>query len=691
MDVVTVGALGALAIVVVTALAPRVGVSAPLVLLLFGAGLGLLPVVPAISVQPEWILAGVLPPLLYSTSVAMPTMDFRRDLTAISGLSVLLMIVSSLTLGYLFTLLIPGIGLAIGIALGAIVSPTDAVAVTIIRRLNVAPRLVTVLEGESLLNDATALVLLRSAIAASAVAMSVAKVAWTFVFSVIIAAGIGAIIGRLSLAARSRIGDASLNTAISFIVPFLAYVPAEHLHASGLVSAVSAGLVAGAGSARYLRPEDRIAEAANWHTLEVLLEGAVFFVMGLQLYGLTVEFNEEGGALGRAVWIGVLAATAVCIVRAVFFIPLLAILGWRDKYSTAARDRIVAIQRQVRGELESYAQFHADDGTPGPARPGKPGSAKAGSAKAGSTKVGSRKAGSKKAGSGKSGTVKPGWAKPASAAGGVGEVRATVGDDVGPAAGAAPAAGAGDVVPVGAGGIDAVRAGVGDIGKASAAPAAAERPHRVHLPSGLSPRLTRRAADAHYRAAQSLGWREGVVLVWAGMRGVVTLAAAQSLPEDTPQRPTLVLVAFVVAVGTLLVQGGTLSWVVRSLGLVRVRRIDREDRRRLVAVLGAAAESVIADPQLRRRNGKRYDPNALARVRRRVVRDEQEIVTGDARGARSAQGNQVRELLLRVIAAQRAALLEARRLGIYPSAVLRDALAVLDAEQRSTELKWRQG
>src|SRR3954467_11090300 len=116
-----------------TVLGPRLGIASPLMLVAVGVGAIFLPVFADIHVDPEWILAGVLPPLLYSSAVSMPAMDFGLDFAAISGLSVVLVVISSVVLGLLFVAILPGIGLATGIALGAIVSPTDAVATTMVR------------------------------------------------------------------------------------------------------------------------------------------------------------------------------------------------------------------------------------------------------------------------------------------------------------------------------------------------------------------------------------------------------------------------------------------------------------------------------------------------------------------------------------------------------------------------------
>src|SRR6478736_4902022 len=234
MDLLLIGVIGAVAVVTVTALAPRVGVSAPLLLVALGVGISLLPVVPAVEIEPEWILAGVLPPLLYATSVSVPTMDFRRDLTAISGLSVLLVVATSVVLGLIFSWLIPDVTLATAIALGAVLSPTDAVATSIVRKSGVSPRIVTVLEGESLLNDASALVLLRSAIAATATSVTLWGVAGDFVQAVVVAVLVGAVVGVLNLRVRAALRDAAASTAISFVTPFVAFAPAEELGASGL-------------------------------------------------------------------------------------------------------------------------------------------------------------------------------------------------------------------------------------------------------------------------------------------------------------------------------------------------------------------------------------------------------------------------------------------------------------------------
>ncbi len=337
MDYLLVGIAAIVCIVAVTVLAPRVGVAAPLLLVLVGVAISLLPFVPPIEIEPEILLAGVLPPLLYSTAVSMPAMDFRRDFKAISGLSVLLVIISAVVLGLFFRAVVPGIELSTGIALGAIVSPTDAVATSIVRRLGVSPRVVTVLEGESLLNDASALVLLRSAIVATAASVSIWGVAADFVWAVLGAGLIGVLVGRLNLFVRHRITEAPLNTAISFVVPFVAYVPAEHLGASGLVAAVAAGLVTGQGAPKYLSPQDRLYETSNWHTIELLLEGGVFLLMGLELYGLLEDVRDAHDSAANALGVGLAAGAIILLIRSVYVLPL--VLSARTKRRNAPEYR----------------------------------------------------------------------------------------------------------------------------------------------------------------------------------------------------------------------------------------------------------------------------------------------------------------------------------------------------------------
>lgn len=566
--------IGAVAVVAATALASRLRVAAPLLLVVVGVLLSAVPGFGGIEIKPEWILAGVLPPLLYATSVSLPGMDFRRELTAIAGLSVVLVVLTAVALGLVFAAVLPGIGLNVAIALGAIVSPTDAAATAIVRRAKVSPRLVTILDGESLLNDASALVLLRSAVAATVLTAPWWQTALDFGYAVLVAAAIGALVGFGSLGVRAALPEVHLNTAVSFLVPFLAYFPAEYLGASGLVATVIAGLVAGAGSPHYLPPLSRMAESANWGTLAVLLEGGVFLAMGLQLFGLVDGVRAEHGDLLTAAGVAALAFLVVMLVRAVYS----AYLVWQ---LSRHRRRAEQLKEQLTALTESDQQF------------------------------------------------------------------------TGPAAADTPAA-------------------------AEAEPAPGAWRNRF---ARFSERMVSKVATIDYLIAEPLGAREAALITWAGMRGVVTVAAAQTLPENTPQRSLLVLIAFMVAAGTLLLQGGTLPWLVRRLRLAR-ESVDGAAIVRLLGELRQASTTLLADPDLRRANGEPYRPELLA-----TAQPAAGTSTPEDTPRTGPDGAEYLELRLAMLAAQRARLLQLRTLGTADSTALSRVLAALDADQISLELR----
>ncbi|MGO2360472.1 MAG: cation:proton antiporter domain-containing protein, partial [Brachybacterium tyrofermentans] len=189
--------------------------------------------------------------------------------------------------------------------------------------------------------------------------------------------------------------------------------------------------------------------------------------------------------------------------------------------------------------------------------------------------------------------------------------------------------------------------------------------------------LQRRRADARFYAGNGLGWRGGAVLAWSGMRGVVTLAAAQSLPTDFPYRTQLVLVAFVVALVTLVGQGGTLPLLIRVLG---IRGNDEEQARRELALLlveinEAAAGQVLDNPDLRRRGGEHFDPGVLEKVR------EVQARIADPQLRRAAEDpvkSQYAELMQLILDAQQDALNEARSTGSYDSSTIKTAQKRLD-------------
>lgn len=460
--------VGLLVIVGCSVISERTGLPSAIILVVAGLGIGVLPMVPAIHIEPEIVLAGILPPLLYAAAVSMPTMNFRREFRAISRLSIVLVVVSSLILGLFFAAVIPGLELPWAIALGAIVSPTDAVATSIAKRVGVSPRVISILDGEGLLNDATSLVILRTAVASVAVSFSLGAALASFAWAVLIAVVVGWLVARCYLALRAHIGSVTVGTVLSFAVPFAASVPVELLEGSGLVGAVVAGLVVSRRAARDLKPEHRTTDGRNWATVELLLESAIFLVMGLQMFGVFQEVHAEHSG----VWVAILAAGVglllILVVRMAFIAVLLRLAGkrhrrWQQRWESM--QEVFSDRQRLQRRLERNPAVDPDSF----------------------------------------------WA-----------------------------------------------------------------------------RIRRRRADMDYYEAEPLGWREGAVLVWAGMRGAVTVAAVQTLPLDTPGRPVLVLVAFVIATASLLIQGLTLTGFVRW---VKPRMADDHsaERQELRSVLHAAS------------------------------------------------------------------------------------------------------
>ena len=575
-ETLVIAAAALIVVVAVSLLAGRIGVAAPLILVVLGMGIGYLPGVPPIEFDPEIILVVVLPPLLYGAAVNVPVLDLRRNFQPIIGLSVVLVLVSALVIGALLHWLVPAIPFAAAVALGAVVAPTDAVAATAIgKRLGMPPRLVSILEGESLVNDATSLVLLRTAIAAVAGSFVFWEAFGIFVYAVIVAALIGLAIGFITVWVRSKLVNPVYDTVISFTVPFIAFVPAEFLGASGVIAVVVAGLYSGHHAAKKFRATARINERLNWRTVQFLLENGVFLLMGLELHALLTDVDNSNVTLSHTGLLGLAVVATLILLRMAFMGPLILLLR---RSLTRHQLRASGFQRRA------------------------------------------------------------------------GRVRE----------------------------------------RAAAGPSTKTQAIRVRRADFLA---RRSAADLEHARSQGLGWRGGFTLGWSGMRGVVTLAAAQSIPTEVPYRSQLVVIAFIVAVVTLLLHGLTLPNVVRKLRPSGPSKSDRaEELINLYNDLSEAGTTALeAELEHERRLAER-DPQHHApseRIVRRVKSGVHEAVAplGFAlpRAAQSRQPGGEQEALayLRlaraVLDAQRVTLLEERAIGEYDSSALRLAEEALDA------------
>ena len=653
MDPLLIALAGMLIIVACQFVALKVRVASPLILLAVGLAIGFLPQVGAIEVEPHIVLEIVLPPLLFSAAVRMPTMDFRREMQAVAMLAIPLVFLSAFAVGFVINWLVPAVSLPWGVALGAVLSPTDAVAVSIAKRSGVSHRIITVLEGEGLFNDATSLVLLSAAMSAGLAADEHALNPGILIGKVALALGIAAVIGwgvgEVGVRVRALIKEPSADTVFSFVMPFIASIPAEHLGGSGLVAAVVAGLVVSRRRAAVISASNRRFSQQNWQTMTLVLESGIFLTMGLQAFGIVEETAEFSGGLAFAAFLAVTLGALIMVIRAVFIAFMLAWLDHRRSH------------RKRRYEVEStrIERF---------------------------------------------------------------EKRMNEACEV-----------------------DA------DMLKASNLSSEHWANALNHYRRRLKRRERRnamRGSDLDYFASEPLGPREGSVIVWAGMRGAITLAAAQTISTHAPMRALLLSIALFIAAGALVIQGLTLPALIRIVKpQMASGDISEEESAKLLKVMGSALVDTALAQAIHEVDGKtllsagvsrtlsrlghaltdeaRGEQTRTAHAADRVLTDilqdvaaqagatrdglcpecaddpAEDVVAAEADVAahddgdedhgtvdmseeevkRSFTRDQIRELALEAIHAQRAALLQARDEGIFSSAALEGALARLDNEE----------
>ncbi|MEU4193923.1 Na+/H+ antiporter [Kribbella sp. NPDC026611] len=507
------------------ALARRLGISAPLFLVVIGIAASYLPFIPRVELAPEVVLVGFLPPLLYSAAIKTSLLDFTKHRRSIGLLSVGLVAFTALGVGVVAWWLLGAVAEGLGqqplpfwaaFAIGAVVAPPDAVAATAIaKRVGLPRRVVTILEGESLLNDATALVCLRTAIAAAAVTPTVLHVGLDFLRAAGGGVLIGLIVAILLAKIRRRFTDPVLDTTLSLTAPFVAYIAAEnhYVHASGVLAVVVTGLLLGHKAPIIQSAKSRMSERTNWRTFQFLLENTVFLLIGLQTRWILDDLRGSPLPAWLIAMATIAVFAAVVLLRPIWIIP-----------TTLLSRRVL-----------------------GPSRPGP-----------------------------------------------------------------------------------------------------------VSFPALI-------------------------VVSWAGMRGVVTLAAVFTLPEDTPHREVLVFIALAVTAGTLLVQGSTLPWVVRRLRLPGPD--PAEDALQEAAVLQGAHRAAIekldeittpSDPpavlDILRQRGEARAQAAWERL----GRPESEYET---------PSEAYRRLRIAMLEAERSHILKVRDAGLVADEVLQRAQSALDIEE----------
>ncbi|MEU6539572.1 Na+/H+ antiporter [Streptomyces sp. NPDC047000] len=306
--------------VAVAAAARRTPVPAPLLLVAAGLAVSYLPGVPDYTLDPEIVLPLVLPPLLYREGTESSYLDLRAQLRPVAMLSVGYVLFATFVVGWAAYLVVPGLPLPAALVFGAVVAPTDAVAATAIaRRVGLPSRITTILQGESLLNDATAITAYNVALAA---AIGEGATWAGGIGEFLIAAVGGVVVGLLLMMPihwlRTRLGEALLQNTLSLLIPFVAYGVAEQVHASGVLAVVVVAVYLG-HHAWEVDFATRLQEDAVWRMVAFLLESAVFALIGLQLPVVLKGLGAYSGA--DAVWYAVVLFVVVVAARFVWVYP----------------------------------------------------------------------------------------------------------------------------------------------------------------------------------------------------------------------------------------------------------------------------------------------------------------------------------------------------------------------------------
>jgi monovalent cation/hydrogen antiporter len=303
-----------LGVTTLAVLARVVGVPYPITLVLGGSVIGFIPGVPSVELEPELVLLIFLPPLLYGAAFFTSLRDLRQNARAIALLSIPLVGVTMLAVAVVAHEVI-GLGWGESFVLGAIVSPTDAVApAEIMRRIGAPRRLLTVVEGENLTNDWTALVLYRFAVAAVVTgSFSLVEATGKFVLTGLGGLVVGLVAGRIIREIRSRIDDPPTEITISILSGYAAYLPAEELGFSGVIAAVTVGVYMGWHTPQLTTPIMRIQGVSVWEILTFLLNAVLFLLVGMQLP--TVIDEITGYAAGELIFWGLLVSVVVIGVR----------------------------------------------------------------------------------------------------------------------------------------------------------------------------------------------------------------------------------------------------------------------------------------------------------------------------------------------------------------------------------------
>lgn len=574
--------------VAVAAFARWRGWPAPLLVTGVALAASLLPFVPEVHIDGHVLLNVTLPPLLYSAALDASFTSFRQSLPHVRRLGVGLVALTAVVVGLVAWLALPEIGFAGALLLGAIVGPPDAVSAAAIgRKLGLPRRVMNVLSGESLINDATSLTLVRvfAAIVAGAT-VTVWQGLWEFALAVVVGVAIGLVFGGVLHALRMRFSDTVVTGTFGLLMPFGAYTIAEHLQGSGVLAVVAMGLFVGYNAPRTTYTQ-RQHDKPLWHSVDFLLESFVFAYIGLQLPDVLATIREAEGTGSHVLVASIAVLLTVILIRPVF---VFASYAWGQALQSLRL-------RRWRRSRDAYRE------------------------------------------------------DPSSR-----EAR----------------------------------------GMRHAKERLAQEPVEL-TPEALKRRLLE----------PPLSWQERIVVSWAGMRGVVTLALAVALPDLTGhamphgQVEALIAIAYTVTVGTLLLQGLTLPVLIRLLGVSseEERASDAEEVSRMRSLSSEAGIAYLREQQLKwsaERGGddgetfKRFS-RALLRIEHEADKPDRDLeqVQDDAATGRihRATYDQLVELSKGWLAVRRRVLIEQCRAGNLSEEVMRELFAAMDAEELALDTR----
>src|SRR3954471_4574629 len=281
------------AVAVLAGVGLRSGIPYPVALVLGGLVIGLVPGSPTPELDPDIVFFVFLPPLLYAAAIAVSTHELKENWAPISLLAVGLVLVTIAAVAAVANAVL-GIPWAAAFVLGAVLGPTDPVsAAAVLDRVGGADRTKTILQGESLVNDASGLTAYRIAVAAvGGSAGSAFGIGFEFVYVAAGGIAIGLVVGWVFAHLRRIVTDPSLDVTLSILTPFMAYIPAEEVHLSGVLAAVAAGLYVGSRSLDIIEPGTRLRTLAFWDSASFLLDGLLFVLIGLQVPSIIERIDD---------------------------------------------------------------------------------------------------------------------------------------------------------------------------------------------------------------------------------------------------------------------------------------------------------------------------------------------------------------------------------------------------------------